>query len=173
MTSLARHTLRVASLHEPTPSRVLAVLNSEVHLHGWPDLFCTAAYVHGVPAAAGGFDLTVALGGHPPGLVRRRDGSIEEAGRVGTLLGVGEPPALVDHRLHLAPGDMLVLYTDGVIEHREGARMFGEQRLHDLLAAMPTGASAEQVAAGLEQALADFTAGPPRDDVAIVILRAV
>jgi GAF domain-containing protein len=173
MTSLARHTLRVASLHEPTPSRVLGVLNSEVHRHGWPDLFCTAAYVHALPAAGGGFDLTVALGGHPPGLLRRSDGSIEEAGRVGTLLGVSEPPALVDHRLHLAPGDMLLLYTDGVTEHREGTRMFGEQRLADLLAAAPPGVTAEQVAAELEQAVADFTPGPPRDDIAIVVLRVV
>jgi serine phosphatase RsbU (regulator of sigma subunit) len=172
MTSLARHTVRVASLHEPTPSRVLRVLNDEIRRHASTDLFCTAAYAHALDAGPSGLQLTVALGGHPPGLVRRTDGSVDEAGRAGTLLGVREEVSLTDHRLQLAVGELLVLYTDGVTEHRDGARLFGEQRLADVLRSAPNDVTAEHLADLIERAVAEFAAEPPRDDIAIVVIRA-
>ncbi len=173
MTSLARHTLRVASLHEPTPSRVLRVLNGEIRRHRLPDMFCTAAYAHIVRGDGAGLDVTIALGGHLPGVIRRGGGEIEQAGHPGTLLGIREEVDLADHRVHLAAGDVLVLCTDGVTERRDGARMFGEERLASLLRTTAPGASAEQVALALEGAVAEFGAEPPQDDVAIVVIRPV
>jgi GAF domain-containing protein len=173
ITSLARHTVRIASLHERTPSRVLRVLNDEIRRVDAPAHFCTAAYAHAERAADGGLDLTVALGGHAPGLVRRRDGSIDEAGRPGTLMGVWEQVALTDDYVHIAPGELLVLYTDGVTEHRDGGHMFGEEGLADVLRKADPHATAEQVATLIERAVTAFTDRPPRDDIAIVVIRAV
>jgi GAF domain-containing protein len=173
MTSLARHTVRVASLHEPTPSRVLGVLNDEIRRHGSPDMFCTAAYLHGVSLPGGGLEITIARGGHPPGLIRRADGEVVEAGLPGTLLGVRERVALVDDRVRLAVGDVLVLYTDGVTERRDGTRMFGQEGLEELLRVMPPADSAGQIALQIEQAIDAFAADPPQDDVAIIVIRAI
>ncbi len=70
----------------------------------------------------------------------------------------------------LAPGDLLVLYTDGVTERREGERMFGQ---HGLVATLG-GAyrdTAAQAALRLEAAAEDFVDTPLRDDLAIVVAR--
>jgi serine phosphatase RsbU (regulator of sigma subunit) len=173
MTSLARHTMRVASLHEPTPSRVLRMLNDEIRRHGSPDMFCTAAYLHAVAPPGGGLEMTIARGGHPPGLIRRAAGEVVEAGLPGTLLGVREQVELVDDRVRLAVGDVLVLYTDGVTERREGARMFGQEGLEDLLRGMAPDAPAGQIALEIEQAIDAFATEPPQDDVAIIVMRAI
>jgi serine phosphatase RsbU (regulator of sigma subunit) len=171
MTALARHTIRVASLHEPTPSRVLGVLNDEMLRHGDPDMFCTTAYAYAVPAPDGGLEVTIARGGHPPGLIRRAGGSLEEAGVIGTLLGVRDDVMLTDERVHLAPGDALILYTDGVTERRDGTRMLGEDGLSAAIQAAPAGATAEELCAVIEQTIFAFSPEPPQDDVAVVVVR--
>jgi serine phosphatase RsbU (regulator of sigma subunit) len=174
MTALARHTVRVASLHEPTPSRVLRVLNDEICRHIAADMFCTAAYVHATAGGErGGLDVTISRGGHPSALLRRPDGSVEEFGRPGTLLGVRGEVELVDDRVHLPVGATVVLYTDGVTERRNGRELFGDRRLVELVAGLPTDAGAEQIVEAVEQAVAGFAPEPPQDDVAIVAFRAV
>src|SRR5205814_10689315 len=57
--------------------------------------------------------LTVALGGHPPPLILRRDGGVDSVGEPGTLLGALPSPILADSDASLAVGDSLILYTDG------------------------------------------------------------
>jgi GAF domain-containing protein len=172
MTALARHTIRVASLHERTPSRVLAVLNSELRRHGIPDLFCTAAYAHGTTTAGGGIELVVSRGGHPPALIRSSDGMIRNAGQAGTLLGVLDEPELSDEHTALAPGDMLVLYTDGVTERRGPEGMLDEDGLAKVVAG--TGhATAAALAGAVERAVVDFADDPPQDDVAVIVIRAL
>jgi serine phosphatase RsbU (regulator of sigma subunit) len=171
MTALARHTVRVAALHEPTPSRVLRVLNDEVRRHCPPDMFCTAAYADAVRGEDGSLDLTIALGGHPPGAVVRADGSLEEAGRPGMLLGVRDWPDLTDQRVRLAAGEMLVLWTDGVTERRSGTRIFGEEGLMAVLRRVSAGWTADRLSRELERAVLDFAPDPPQDDLAIVVLR--
>ena len=171
MTALARHTIRVASLHEPTPSRVLEVLNSELRRHGAPDLFCTAAYVYG-KTTGGGIELVVSRGGHPPALIRSSDGQIRNAGQAGTLLGVLDDPELSDERTALDHGDMLVLYTDGVTERRSPERMLDEDGLGRVVAAGGHDTAAS-LAGAIERAVVDFADDPPQDDVAIIVIRAL
>jgi serine phosphatase RsbU (regulator of sigma subunit) len=70
-------------------------------------------------------------------------------------------------------GDVLVLYTDGVTERRDGTRMFGQEGLEELLRVMPPADSAGQIALQIEQAIDAFAADPPQDDVAIIVIRAI
>lgn len=171
MTALARHTVRVAALHEPTPSRVLGVLNQEVRRHCPRDMFCTAAYADAVRGEDGSLDLTIALGGHPPGAVVRADGSLEEAGRPGMLLGVRDNPDLTDQQLRLAVGELLVLWTDGVTERRSGARIFGEEGLAEVLGRVTADWTADRVSREVEREVLDFAPEPPQDDLAIIVIR--
>ncbi len=72
----------------------------------------------------------------------------------------------------LQPGDMLLLYTDGVTEARnpEGEE-FGEDRLLDTLRAAP-GAGAQAAADRLLEALTRFAAGAPQhDDITLIVAR--
>jgi phosphoserine phosphatase RsbU/P len=74
--------------------------------------------------------------------------------------------------VRLEPGDLLLLYTDGVTEaHNQELAAFGETRLLDLLRAnrSQTAVATQQV---ILQALADFTGAAPQfDDVAIMALK--
>ena len=89
----------------------------------------------------------------------------------GTLLGVEAEPLLEQVPLTLAPGDTLVLYTDGVIDAREaGGDQFGEERLRAAVGAA-AGGSAEEVASAIDQAVAAFEPDVQRDDRAIMVLR--
>jgi serine phosphatase RsbU (regulator of sigma subunit) len=63
----------------------------------------------------GSQSLTIALGGHPPPVLRRADGAVTEIGEPGSLLGIFEP-MLTDTNVAVARGDTLVLYTDGLTD---------------------------------------------------------
>src|SRR5262249_31391308 len=91
----------------------------------------------------------------------------------GLLVGMLDDVAYEEERLALAAGDRIVLYTDGVTEAaREGNEMFGEQRLIDLVAALPPELAAreavERILAGLREFLGEAEAG---DDVTVMVLR--
>lgn len=118
--------------------------------------------------------LRVTAAGHPPPLIVRRDGTVEEADTAGTLIGA--LPA-IDSRsaeVRLAPGETCLLYTDGVTEAKGGPlgdAMFGERRLKRVLAecaGMPAEAVVERI-----QMLADAWIGDGRhDDIAVLAITA-
>ena len=89
--------------------------------------FCTVALGR-LETTAAGARLTICCGGHPPPLMIRRDGTVEEAGMPGTLLGIYEEVQLSDLTVELHPGDAVVFHTDGVTEERIAGRMFGITR---------------------------------------------
>jgi len=73
--------------------------------------------------------------------------------------------------LQLAPGESIVLYTDGVTDARGDADRFGSERLERIVAA-GAGASAGELAAQIDEALIAFQGGEPqRDDIALLVLR--
>jgi sigma-B regulation protein RsbU (phosphoserine phosphatase) len=90
----------------------------------------------------------------------------------GLPLGIAEDFRYLPHHHRLAPGEAVVLYTDGVTEATavDGA-LFGEQRLEEVLA-RPRAASCETVVAEVFDAVAEFSKGTPQsDDIAIVVVR--
>lgn len=112
--------------------------------------------------------------GHPPARVLAPDGSLRTLGREedgGTILGVIEGETWQDQEDSLAPGETLVLFTDGVPEAGFGVgEMYGEDRMDDLLRASGGLTSAELVHR-LEQDVEQFVVGSPTDDVTILALR--
>ena len=123
-------------------------------------------------AADGGLDVRLALGGHPPPLVLRAGGIVEAPGVFGTILGATQDARLSDAVLHLAAGDVLVLYTDGVTEAGSRTRPFGQAGLEQLLRAL-AGEPPDAVVEAVERAVVDAQPGEPRDDIAVVVLRAL
>ncbi|HEX4901389.1 MAG TPA: SpoIIE family protein phosphatase, partial [Acidimicrobiales bacterium] len=78
----------------------------------------------------------------------------------------------VSDRTTLGPGDVVVLYTDGVTEARRGREEFGEDRLRLLLASM-AGRSADEIAGAVEEDALRFQSGSARDDIAVLALAPV
>lgn len=69
-------------------------------------------------------------GGHEPGLLIRRDGSLRELGCGGTVLGLLEEPAFETRREPIGEGDVLVLHSDGLTDRcAADGEMFGRGRL--------------------------------------------
>lgn len=168
LTGLARYTLRAAAAQEHRPSRLLKSLNQAL-LRQRDDLrFCTLAYVV-LDKSRRGFRVRVSCAGHPPPLLVGPHGAVEELCSHGTLLGVRAKLNLSDKKRSLAPGDLVVLYTDGVVQSRDGAEQhFDQEALKGLLRSL-AGRSAEEVAEEIEgEAL---RAQPKRspDDVAILV----
>jgi serine phosphatase RsbU (regulator of sigma subunit) len=84
------------------------------------------------------------------------------------LLGVLAEADLRDSERQLEPGDLVVLYTDGVTEARRGEDFLGDTGLADIIARRaPVSTARALVDSVLEEVLA-FQYGDPRDDIAIV-----
>jgi PAS domain S-box-containing protein len=173
LTGLARHTLRAIALRDrDSPAEMLRFLDEAIRRQSGPASFCTVGCA-AIERREGGFRAVLASGGHPYPVLVRAGGAAEEVEVRGTLLGVQPDPPLEELALDLAPGDLLVSYTDGVTDARDarGVR-FGEERLLAAVDAAATGAcDAEAVAAGLDAAVADFEDERRRDDRAILVLR--
>jgi sigma-B regulation protein RsbU (phosphoserine phosphatase) len=88
------------------------------------------------------------------------------------VLGVFDDAELGDGSLRLMPGEALVLYTDGVTEARSpDGEFFGDERLRRLLHSC-SDLDAAGIAARVKNVVLDFQEGYPRDDLAVLVLRA-
>jgi serine phosphatase RsbU (regulator of sigma subunit) len=169
VTALARHTLRAAAAYETRPSAVLALLHRALRDARSDGRFCTVAYCDLEQIDEHRTRLTLACGGHPLPLVIRASGQVEPVGALGTLLGADIQPVLTDVSVELAPGELVVLYTDGVTEVRAGRReVFG---FHDLTRVLEgcAGLAPDLVAQRVQAAVLEAADGPPRDDIAILV----
>ena len=164
VTALVRHTIRALSVSERRPAAVLKGLDEVLHHHE-TDRFCTAALLR-LQRDADGWQVTSGVGGHPSPLLLRAGQDPVPCGGRGPLLGVLDNATYEDGCLRLEPGDIVLLYTDGVVEGRRGRELFGEDRLLDTVGT--GGSHPTEVVDGLMKAVLDFQEGTLRDDVAIV-----
>jgi serine phosphatase RsbU (regulator of sigma subunit) len=168
---LARYTVRTAALAEGRPSRILQTLNQAFLRQTTEQRFCTACCVR-IRRSGYGARMTVSTGGHPLPVVLHENGTIDEVGSPGTILGVFEDPVLADHAVDLGVGDALVLYTDGVTDERRDDEEFGEARLYDVLSTLGAG-SAREIADGVLEAVIGYRAEEHRDDIAILVMKVI
>lgn len=161
--SEVRHRIRT----EPDPARVVARLNRHFFEAEILDRFITFLLIV-VDAQA--HRITVVNAGHLAPFVRRASGSVEAIGEdeTGPPLGV-----LLDHEYQsfstdLGPGDVVVLYTDGVSEAMDAQnRQFGSPAIRETLAAAPDGVP--EVGEAILKALRGHASGRPQsDDIAVV-----
>jgi anti-sigma regulatory factor (Ser/Thr protein kinase) len=112
----------------------------------------------------------LANAGHPPPLIVRSDGTSMFASTQSSLLiaaGLGGPARPADH-LSLAPGDSLVMYSDGLIERRGELITVGMQRLADTATGVALGGWPREPAAELATRLGEDERA---DDVVVLSLR--
>ncbi len=131
--AITRQALRFESKHSESVSEILAETNIAV----FDDLSNAGLFI---TAFCVGYDttsreLTWANGGHNmPILWRAETKEIECLDADGMILGLLDDVAFEERRTTLAPGDILLLYTDGITEGKNASgKMYGEERLFDLV----------------------------------------
>lgn len=168
-TAAARWALRALIGRPWTPADTLRQLNEVmVRADDDPERSCTVALVSLRPGEAGNVDLVVSLGGHPHPLVVRRDGRVAALGSPGPAIGWLPDAAFTDTTDTLASGDVLVVFTDGLLEAVAGHGDVDDDAIRRVLAPL-AGHAAATVADRLDDVLGDSTL---RDDAAYLVIRA-
>ncbi len=159
-TGQARHTLRTAAVLLGDATSALAQLNRAL-VERRELTPCTVAMVH-VTART----IEVVCAGHPQPLLIRA-GVPRAVGSFGPMVGAWADSRWHADALELDPGDVLVLYTDGVTDARGANGRFGEARLLEALRGAEDAAGA---VAAIDRALTQFQTGPQADDTAVLAL---
>ena len=168
VTSFVRHTVRDLAMQVADPAELLRRLDVAM-ARDVTEKFCSLVVARISRDDAGdGWRIVGSIGGHPLPLVRHRDGSVSELGTPGSLVGLCSDPAFVtfEHVLH---DDVVLFYTDGVIEAQSETDLFGEQRLVTLLSDGEHDASA--LVEDLVRTVLSFQDGDARDDVAVLAIQ--
>ncbi|HET8923477.1 MAG TPA: SpoIIE family protein phosphatase [Candidatus Acidoferrum sp.] len=159
--------VRGLSSRSLSPNLLCVRLNSVVYKNTASDRFITFFYAQ-LDGPAG--RLHYANAGHNPPFLVRRDGTHARLTEGGGVLGVFAEQQFSSGTVQLAPGDRVILYTDGVTEacDPEGQE-FGEERLLRILEAgraLPAGDLKEQIL----RAVAEFSHVPWTDDATLLVL---
>jgi len=119
-------------------------------------------------------ELTFANAGHNPPILMRASGEAQMLEGGGPVLGILPTAPYGEQRAHLDPGDMLVLYSDGVTEANNAAYdEYGEGRFIEVLKRYRE-APATAIVDAVTRDLAEFAAGAPQaDDITLVVAKRV
>ncbi len=169
LTSLVRHSGRMAARFDPRPAHVLSLINEVLREQSRLSLVtavCALIETNGDHAR-----VTVASAGHPLPLRRRPGEKPESLGEHGVLLGVGSEDDWSETVIDVGPGDTLLFFTDGVTETPGEADRFGDARLRETMAR--AGDDPELLLEEIDRALRAFQAGAALDDRAMLALRFV
>ncbi|QFZ19242.1 PP2C family protein-serine/threonine phosphatase [Saccharothrix syringae] len=168
-----RQSLHTLLLVEQRPAQLLHLLNAALRAAG-SRLFTTLVVGTMVAVQAGGLRLTLAAGGHPAPLVLRTDGRVDEVAVHGGIVGVLPEVRFHQTTVVLAPGETLLLYSDGVTEARkDGDRqeLFGDLRLKAALSDC-AGMPAERVADHLRRLVFGWLGTAEHDDLTLMVVQA-
>ena len=170
VTAVVRQAVRACALKGDGPSDALRSVNELLLLDN--ETYTTAC-VGELWSDEGGVRVVLAAAGHPLPLLADADGHVQTMGEPGSLLGAFDDVTFTEHRFEVPPGSVLLMYTDGVSEHRrDDGELFGEERLADVVGAAARGGP-EAVADAVRDGLQAFSPSPPRDDVAMLAIRAI
>ncbi|HYX83396.1 MAG TPA: SpoIIE family protein phosphatase [Gaiellales bacterium] len=169
---LARPALRALARAYRRPARLLRALNEELLDQTSDGRFLTVAYVQARVDGESGVGLTTCLAGHPPGILVSAGGRVRAVGLPGTLLGVFTEVRLREQRVRMLPGDVLVLYTDGLADEPGSPAAASFEELEELIIRNRR-ATAERIARRIEEFVvaAQRRADKAHDDVAFLVVR--
>lgn len=127
LTAMAKYMLRAFASRDPSPASVLYHLNNAL-VRGFEDeRFTTLAYLlldHSTKRA------TLALAGHPPPMIyRHASDAVEHLHAQGGLLGVFENQQFANETVDMGAEDVLLVFTDGLIEVRHEQELYGRKRV--------------------------------------------
>jgi PAS domain S-box-containing protein len=165
--ALARYTLRAETRHETRPAALLRALNEAVIGQSEPgDRLLTAACIAGA-VHDDRLELELSIAGHPPALLARRGQPCAEWGSPRPLIGL-ENADFGTETLTLEPGELLVLYTDGLTDANAPRAFVGPGDLCRLMDELPGETSLGDVLDRLLARAGGEAGDAPRDDIALL-----
>jgi serine phosphatase RsbU (regulator of sigma subunit) len=168
--ALSRTLIRTYALQFPEePERALQAANERILADTQSDQFVTVFY--GVLDGASGC-LTYANAGHNPGLIVGEQ--IRELGNTGIPLGMFPDMSWQQAQVQLSPGQLLLLYTDGIPEATNSSHEeFGDERLQKIATAH-VGQPATAVQTALVDAVQNFAGDAPQsDDITLLLVKRI
>lgn len=142
-TAMAKYMLRAFAIRNAQPSSVLYHLNNALVTGFGEDRFATLMYALFDPEAR---KLTIAVGGHPPPLIYRASThEVEPVTVSGSIVGAFDDQAFDQSSFTLGPRDVMLAFTDGLVEARRGGELYGRERVIESLCQHAPGSSAETV----------------------------
>ena len=158
----SRTLLKGAAIGSQQPGAVLREVNDLLCEDNDAMMFVTLLYAVYDPATG---EVTYANGGHNTPLILHADGTSSELPLTGGVaLGVMDDMDFEQGSITLAPGDALVLYTDGVTEAMNGEHEeLGMERLQEILAATSS-RSPEEINRSIFNGIRAFAGGAPQSD---------
>lgn len=170
--ALSRIVIRVNALWHPEPADAIKDANNIIAADSKAGMFVTVFY--GIIDEESRVLTYVNAGHNPPIVVHAQDKSLEELTATGIALGAMEDVPFTQKTLTIAPGDVVVLYTDGVTEAINAVQeMFGEDLLRKIITDNAARPSAEILSAILDAITAFAQDQPQADDITLMIIRGV
>jgi phosphoserine phosphatase RsbU/P len=171
ITASAQATLRAGLRMMPDPAAALTMLNQDLSERIDPGTFLTLLML----TFGRDGSLEISNAGHH-GAVLVRKGEVITSDKHALALGFSADVEYgIDDRVQLEAGDVLLAFTDGLIEaHSQSDReqLFGEERVHAiLLDHAARGSDAKTITRALAQSALEFAGGKPEDDVTLVVVR--
>jgi len=161
-----KYLLRMFLRQYRDPAQALEELNAQMMTQTASEEFVSLCLVV-FDLAAG--TLRYASAGHPPAWLWH-DNEVRPLRSTGPLLTLSPKAQYSSREIALDPGDLLLLYTDGLAEARAGEALFGEERIAATVRRDP-GMGADVLCKSLLGAARDFATAPLSDDVAILAVR--
>jgi serine phosphatase RsbU (regulator of sigma subunit)/anti-sigma regulatory factor (Ser/Thr protein kinase) len=169
--ALSRYTMRSLAARETDPGRLMVAMNEQVRLQCDTERFVRLMFGVLDPERA---HFEYANAGHvPPIVYRQSSGGLEWLEEGGLALGIEEDVDFKVGHIELEPGDMLILYTDGLTEAPRHGRPFGRGKFGDIVQEYGVGTPGELVQALRRSVDAWTSEGGLRDDLAIVVCQVV
>lgn len=164
----AKYLLRVFLRQFRDPGQALEELNAQISGMGRGEEFISMCVAVLDTQAS---TLRYASAGHPPGFLWHGD-EVLPLGSTGPLISLLPVAEYSSREVPLSRGDLLLLYTDGLGEARNGETLFGEERIAAHLRRDPN-VNPGVLCKSLLDAAEDFASQPITDDIAVLALRRV
>lgn len=165
LTSIVKSTIKAHAYETSRLSEAIGKTNDMLLKTTKPGLFVTVFF--GVLDTGSGV-LRYCNAGHPPPVVKRKNGQSLFLSEGSPVIGVSDVFTFIEGEETLHKGDLLVAYTDGVIEARHDAELFGEERLLHLIEKLDVGA--EEMTDRVYSGILKFAGGKLTDDIAVLSL---
>ena len=172
MVVIAHTALEMIAKKHTDPREAIAEFSREMYAHMNAGQFMTMAYLlwHSstriLTYSGAGFDSLI--------WYRSGSGSLERLKTGGMAIGLMPDPSthIVNHEILAVPGDMLLLYTKGLVEVQNTRReVFGTQRLEQVALELCASADVKKVSDGLFSAIAEFSGNAEiADDQTLIVL---
>ncbi len=171
--ALSRIVVRVNAIwHQQEPAEAIRDANAIITADSKSGMFVTLFY--GVLDAQDRSLTYVNAGHNPPLICRGADGAFSDLPATGMAIGALPDAEYASGTAVLGPGDVMVLYTDGITEAENTAEeMFGEDRLREAIVRARMLPASGIVAAILESVQAFSGTAPQSDDITLIVIRTV